>query len=88
MFRRNALDTRGRLARLVCAQSALSDDNSGQRGATVLQRALTDAVFPVNDLGRSSGLLLSVDSSKDLSIAELEQVMEVGERESLFSVFV
>lgn len=34
-------------------------------------------MFPVNDLGRSSGLLVSVDSSKDLSFAELEQVMAV-----------
>lgn len=69
VFRRNALDTRGRLARLVCAQATREDGAAGERGSTVLQRALTDAVFPVNDLGKCSAVLVSIDSSKDLSFA-------------------
>lgn len=43
VFRRNALDTRGRIARVVCAQASKDDENAGGRGSTALKRALTDA---------------------------------------------
>lgn len=77
VFRRNALDTRGRLARLVCAQATLEHRN--ERGKAALKNALTDVVFPLNDLSTCASVIVSIDSSKDLTYNELEQVMDIAQ---------
>lgn len=76
VFSRNALDTRGRIARLVCAQA--TSEHRGERGKVALKTALTDHVFPLNDLSTCQSIILSIDSSKDLTYSELEQAMQVS----------
>jgi cell division GTPase FtsZ len=67
---------RGRECRLVCAQLQ-SSDAAGNRGKLVLQKALTDEFFPLDDVSQAHGVLIAVDAAKDLTYAEIEQVFTV-----------
>lgn len=66
----------GQEARIVCGQSQTTGT---ERGREALQKSLTDPLFPVDDVSTCTGLLVCVDCASDLTVGEVEQVMQVAQ---------
>ena len=65
--------TGGQEARLVTSRS-ISDSAENERGEMLVQAALTDEFFPLNDISECNGAIVAIEASKDLSFGEIEQV--------------
>ena len=65
-----------REVRLACAQSQETGEGK-ERGKKVLQEAMTNRLFPANDMTAAHAVLVAVESAKDLTYAEIEQAFAV-----------